>query len=223
MTEPPLRILCVIGTSAAKSAMHTVLGHIAHRLQALGADVDVFDQILNRNPDCFSIRNCPIPAHQFLHLKERVERTDTFRFSQHRITMAASPARSKTFSIISGRNSPESFLRRWFALKRKALPSLISLRTVARQCYAWTLPYGVSFASSTDLQDGEIISAALDERIECSSRTVKSMEEFSANSAKPICPVNIRGFSARMRQRRAVAEQCDEISPASLVQLQPQT
>ena len=41
MTKP-LQVLCVIGTSAAKSATHTVIAHIARRLEALGAEIDIF-------------------------------------------------------------------------------------------------------------------------------------------------------------------------------------
>jgi FMN reductase len=47
----------------------------------------------------------------------------------------------------------------------KGLTVIDQLRTVARQCYVWTLPYGLAFASP-DLKDGEIVTAALNKRIE---------------------------------------------------------
>ena len=34
--------------------------------------------------------------------------------------------------------------------------SSFPIRTIARQCYAWTMPYGVSFAEKTDVADGAV-------------------------------------------------------------------
>jgi hypothetical protein len=39
------------------------------------------------------------------------------------------------------------------------------LRTIARQCYAWTLPYGLAFVVP-DLKDGAILSESVNERVE---------------------------------------------------------
>ena len=46
------------------------------------------------------------------------------------------------------------------ASHEKGLTATDQLRTVARQCYAWTLPYGISFAENTDLKDGQVASGA---------------------------------------------------------------
>src|SRR5205823_893268 len=43
------------------------------------------------------------------------------------------------------------------ASHEKGLTVSDQLRTVARQCYAWTLPYGISFADNTDMKDGQVI------------------------------------------------------------------
>ncbi len=39
------------------------------------------------------------------------------------------------------------------------------IRTVARQCYAWTLPYGISFHEESDFVEGQTIGRALDSRL----------------------------------------------------------
>ena len=41
------------------------------------------------------------------------------------------------------------------ASHEKGLTVTDQLRTVARQCYAWSLPYGDSFADRDDLKDGK--------------------------------------------------------------------
>jgi NAD(P)H-dependent FMN reductase len=74
MTKQPLKVLCVVGTSAAKSATHTVIGHVARRLQLLGADVDMFDP--SKEPLLLFNPESAYSAGEFLQLKERVEQAD---------------------------------------------------------------------------------------------------------------------------------------------------
>src|SRR5439155_16337526 len=52
------------------------------------------------------------------------------------------------------------------ASHEKGLTVTDQLRTVARQCYAWTLPYGVAFAGNDDVRDGEIVNDDLKKRLE---------------------------------------------------------
>jgi azobenzene reductase len=75
MTKP-LQVLCVVGTSAAQSATHAVVGHIAHRLQALGADVDIFDP--SKEPLLLFNPESSYSADEFLQLKRRVEQADAY-------------------------------------------------------------------------------------------------------------------------------------------------
>jgi FMN reductase len=59
------------------------------------------------------------------------------------------------------------------ASHEKGLTVTDQLRTVARQCYAWTLPYGVSFAEKDDVKDGKVASDALRKRLEMFVRDVR--------------------------------------------------
>ena len=149
MTEPPLRILCVIGTSAAKSATHTVVGHIARRLRTLGADLDVFDPskepLLLFNPESSYL------AHQFLQLKERVEQADVYVLGTPDYHGSISST-LKNFLDHFWQEFTGKLFAQVVCSHEKGLTVIDQLRTVARQCYAWTLPYGLSFTNSTDLQ-----------------------------------------------------------------------
>jgi len=40
------------------------------------------------------------------------------------------------------------------------------IRTVLRQCYAWSLPYGVSFMDKADLSEGAVSSDALTKKLD---------------------------------------------------------
>jgi FMN reductase len=48
----------------------------------------------------------------------------------------------------------------------KGLTVIDQLRTMARQCYAWSLPYGISFSSPGDVNEGKVITEALERRVE---------------------------------------------------------
>jgi NAD(P)H-dependent FMN reductase len=163
MTESALKVLCVVGTSAAKSATHTVVGHIARRLHTLGADVDVFDP--NKEPLLLFNPESSYAAGEFLQLKERVEQADAYVLGTPDYHGSISST-LKNFLDHFWHEFTGKVFAQVLCSHEKGLTVIDQLRTAARQCYAWTLLYGLSFASSTDLKDGEIITTALNERIE---------------------------------------------------------
>ena len=59
------------------------------------------------------------------------------------------------------------------ASHEKGLTVHDQLRTVARQCYAWTMPYGVSFVEKQDVVDGKVESDALKNRLEMLARDLR--------------------------------------------------
>jgi len=58
------------------------------------------------------------------------------------------------------------------ASHEKGLTAHDQLRTIARQCYAWSLPYAVSFEEKKDVIDGQIASDAFQTRLEMMVRDV---------------------------------------------------
>ncbi len=58
------------------------------------------------------------------------------------------------------------------ASHEKGLTVTDQLRTVARQCYAWSLPYGVACIDVEDVKNGAIISNSLAQRLEMFVRDV---------------------------------------------------
>lgn len=161
MTKP-LQVLCVVGTSAAQSATHAVVGHITHRLQALGADVDVFDPsnepLLLFNPES------SYSAYEFLQLKGRVEQADAYVLATPDYHGSISST-LKNFLDHFWQEFTGKLFAQVVCSHEKGLTVVDQLRTVARQCYAWSLPYGLSFAT-IDLKDGAIVTEALQRRIE---------------------------------------------------------
>jgi len=86
------------------------------------------------------------------------------------------------------------------ASHEKGLTVTDQLRTVARQCYAWTLPYGVAFADEEDVRDGQIVSDALKQRIEMFVRDVRVYGALLARQRRGDLAGTEPGFLARHRK-----------------------
>ena len=85
------------------------------------------------------------------------------------------------------------------ASHEKGLTAIDQLRTVARQCYAWTLPYGVSLTDNIDVKNGEIASDALKQRLEMLVRDLRVYGEVLARQRKTDLAGTEPGFLARHR------------------------
>jgi NAD(P)H-dependent FMN reductase len=220
MTEPALKVLCVVGTSAAKSATHTVLEHIARRLQTLGADVDVFDP--NKEPLLLFNPESSYAAREFLQLKKRVEQADAYVLGTPDYHGSISST-LKNFLDHFWQEFTGKLFAQVVCSHEKGLTVIDQLRTVARQCYAWTLPYGLSFASSTDLKDGEIIAAALAERIKMFVHDLQVYGLVLRQQRRADLSSRYPGFLARMRETRGITNATDDVSLADVAQFQSQT
>jgi FMN reductase len=58
------------------------------------------------------------------------------------------------------------------ASHEKGLTTHDQLRTVARQCYAWPLPYGASLQEKVDVDNGSVISKTANERLDMMARDI---------------------------------------------------
>jgi NAD(P)H-dependent FMN reductase len=215
MTQP-LQVLCVVGTSAAKSATHTVIGHIARRLRALGADVDVFDP--SREPLLLFNPESSYAAHEFLQLKERVEKADAYVLGTPDYHGSVSST-LKNFLDHFWQEFTGKLFAQVVCSHEKGLTVIDQLRTVARQCYAWTLPYGLSFASSTDLKDGDVIAAGLDERTEMFVHDLQVYGLVLRQQRSADLSGTNPGFLARIREDRSVAAVTANVFPSDVVRV----
>lgn len=163
MSEPKLNVLAVIGSLHQKSVTSAVLRHVARQLENQGCAVDILD--LAKEP--LALYN-PDTAHEgaaFAALRIRVEHAD--------VIILGTPDYHGCISSVM-KNFLDHFWHEFagklfatvVASHEKGLTVIDQLRTVARQCYAWTLPYGVSFTEGHDVKDGKIVNDALSKRLE---------------------------------------------------------
>ena len=198
MPDAPLSILAVVGSLHRDSVTRAVIAHVAKRLRAEGCVVDVLD--LENEP--LALYN-PDTSHDqpgYAELQSRVERAD--------VVILGTPDYHGSFS-----GAMKNFLDHFWhefagklfatvvASHEKGLTVIDQLRTVARQCYAWTLPYGVSFKEDVDVNGQEIVSPAFEKRLEMLIRDARVYGEVLARQRRADLAATDPGFLARHRNK----------------------
>lgn len=198
MTPAPVNILAVAGSLNRNSVTCIVIKLIAGRLRTAGSEVDVLD--LAEEP--LPLYN-PESSHgheSFPKLKRRVERADVLLLGTPDYHGSVSGTMKNFLDHFW-----EEFAGKLFATvvasHEKGLTVTDQLRTVARQCYAWSMPYAVSFADKTDVKDGQIVSDSFRQRVEMFARDIRVYGELLARQRHADLAGVEPGFLARHRRK----------------------
>lgn len=192
-----MNALAVIGSLHSESVTRAVLNHVALQLREYGCTVDVLD--LEKEP--MAIYN-PDTAHDlpgFEPLKARVEVADVLILGTPDYHGSMSGA-MKNFLDYFWREFAGKLFVPIVASHEKGLTVIDQLRTVARQCYAWVLPYSVSFSEATDVKDGEIASDSFRRRLEMMVRDTRVYGQVLAHQRLADLHGTEPGFMARYRR-----------------------
>jgi NAD(P)H-dependent FMN reductase len=197
MSEPKLKVLAVVGSTHAASVTRVVISHVAAELRQHGYEVDVLD--LHQEPLALLNVESTYTQPGFAVLKARVEAADVFILGTPDYHGSMSGA-LKNFLDHFWREFAGKLFATIVASHEKGLTVTDQLRTVARQCYAWSLPYGVSFAEKQDVAGGAIVSEAFRARLEMLIRDVRVYGELLANQRRTDLAGTDAGFLARLRK-----------------------
>ena len=196
MNELPLNVLCVIGTSAARSATHVIVENVALRLFALGVNVDVFDP--HKEPLSLFNPESSYRSDEFVRLKSRVEQADAYLLATPDYHGSISST-LKNFLDHFWQEFTGKLFAQVVCSHEKGLTVIDQLRTVARQCYAWTLPYGLSFSADTDLKDGVTLTQPLQHRVEMLVHDIRAYGLLLRQQRQSDLSGGSPGFLARLR------------------------
>lgn len=196
MTERPLKVLAVVGSLNRISATRDVVQHAAGQLRGRGAEVDVLD--LLEEPLALFNPDSAHGARGFDALKKRVEQADVYMLGTPDYHGSISSA-MKNFLDHFWHEFAGKLFATIVASHEKGLTVTDQFRTVARQCYAWTMPYGVSFADDMDVKDGEIISEGFRKRLEMFVHDVHRYGALLARQRQTDLAGTEPGFLARWR------------------------
>jgi len=199
MSETKLNVLAVVGSLNEKSVTRVVIQAAADQLRATGCEVDVLD--LLREP--LPLYN-PGTAYQqpgFAALKARVVAADAFLLGSPDYHGTVSSA-MKNFLDHFWKEFTGKLMAPLVASHEKGLTVIDQLRTITRQCYAWPLPYGVSFMDKADVSDGRIVSDSLARRLEMLVRDVRVYGRLLARQRAADLAGDEPGFMAQLRKPR---------------------
>jgi NAD(P)H-dependent FMN reductase len=194
--ESALRVLAVAGSLNSESVIRVVVRETARQLEAFGCVVDVLDLLQEPlplyNPDT------AYDAPAFPALKQRVDWADVLLLGTPDYHGSISSA-MKNFLDHFWREFAGKLFATIVASHEKGLTVTDQLRTVARQCYAWTLPYGVSFVGKEDLTHGKVSGADLARRLQMMTRDIAVYGRLLAAQRRADLASKEHCFMARLR------------------------
>ncbi len=196
MSETSLKILAVVGSLHRASVTRTVILHAAQQLQDGGCSVDILD--FEKEP--LALYN-PDTAHEgpaYSALRARVDQADAILLGTPDYHGSMSSA-TKNFLDHFWREFAGKLFATIVASNEKGLTVTDQLRTVARQCYAWTLPYGVSFIEDEDVKEGKIAGESFKKRMEMLVRDMRVYGQLIARQRRADLSGAEPGFMARLR------------------------
>src|SRR6059036_1548314 len=196
MAQPSLNLLAVVGSLNRTSTTRLVVNHVAEQLKAAGSAVDLLD--LLDEPLALFNPDCAHEAEGFSHLRARVEQADVYILGTPDYHGSISSAMKNFLDHFWHEFAGKLFVT-IVASHEKGLTVTDQLRTVARQCYAWTLPYGVSFADNEDVNAGQIVSDALKKRLDMFVRDVRVYGTLLARQRRSDLAGSEPGFMAKHR------------------------
>jgi FMN reductase len=200
-TGPSLRVLAVAGSLNRDSTTRVVIGEAARQLAQRGCEVDILD--FQKDPLPLYNPNTAYDEPFFPALKRRVDQAD--------VLLLGTPDYHGGISSVM-----KSFLDHfWHEFAGKLFATIVSshekgltvtdqLRTVARQCYAWSLPYGVSFTGDEDVKNGRITNAAVNERLTMMCRDIAVYGRLLAGQRRIDLASTEPGFMERLRDTNRV-------------------
>jgi FMN reductase len=197
MPENALHVLCVVGSLNASSITRVVITSIAEQLRAAGCAVDVLD--LDQEPLPLYDPDTAKDQPHFAPLQARVARADVFILGTPDYHGSISSA-LKNFLDHFWHEFAGKLFCPVVASHEKGLTVMDQLRTVARQCYAWALPYGVSFMEKTDVANGQIVSDSLKKRITMLVRDARVYGSVLATQRQADLAGTDPGFMERLRK-----------------------
>jgi FMN reductase len=196
MAESPLTILAVVGSLQRNSITRTVVHHVAKELQKAGCKVDILDFL--KEP--LALYN-PDTAHElpgYAELKGRVDQADVLVLGTPDYHGSLSGA-MKNFLDHFWHEFAGKLFATIVASHERGLTVTDQLRTIARQCYAWSLPYGISFAEDVDIKEGRIVNERLRQRLDMLIRDARVYGGLIARQRRADLTSAEPGFMAKHR------------------------
>jgi len=197
MPNASCNVLLVVGSLHETSITRVAINHLADNLSADGCEVNTLDFIEDPlplfNPDTVWDQDYyPILKQQIVAANVIVLGTPDYHGSIS--------STLKNFLDHFWKEFAGKLFATVVASHEKGLTVHDQLRTVARQCYAWVMPYGVSFMEKVDVKDGKVVSDELRNRLEMLQHDIQSYGRILAAQRTADLAGTVPGFLAQLRK-----------------------
>ncbi len=190
--------MAVVGSLHEKSVTKVVVNHMAEGLREAGCEVDLLDLADEKLP--LVNTDITFSADYYGPLKKRVERADAFVLGTPDYHGSVSGT-LKNFTDHFWKEFTGKLFAPVVASHEKGLTVHDQLRTIARQCYAWSLPYAVSFEEKKDVIDGAVVSDSFRERLEMMIHDIRVYAGLLADQRTADLAGEDPSFMARLREK----------------------
>jgi FMN reductase len=197
MDSHSLKVLGVVGSLNQKSVTRIVVKYSIEALAREGCEVDIFDPV-KEQLDLFN-SDSAYNSEIYAGLQKRVERADVMLLGTPDYHGSISSA-LKNFLDHFWREFAGKLFVSIVSSPEKGLTVTDQIRTVARQCYAWTLPYGISFVEKEDIKDEAVASDALKKRLEMMASDICHYGTVLARQRQNDLGASHPGFLSRYRK-----------------------
>lgn len=192
------RVLVVSGSPSVQSSVRAIMALLARQLSTAGAGVDLLDLAETPLP-MFNPDNAYTRA-DYPELRRRMEVADVLLVGTPDYHGGMSST-LKNFLDHFWNEYAGKLIAAVVASYDKGLTVTDQIRTAARQCYAWSLPYAVTYADKVDVKDGQVISEALGQRLEMLVRDLRIYGALLAQQRQADLQSGDPGFLARYRPK----------------------
>ena len=197
MPDISCNVLLVVGSLHETSITRVVINHLADNLSADGCEVNTLD--FSEDPLPLFNPDTVWDQDYYPILKEQIVAADV-------IVLGTPDYHGSISSTL--KNFLDHFWKEFagklfvtvVASHEKGLTVHDQLRTVARQCYAWVMPYGVSFMEKVDVKDGQIATDELKNRLEMLQKDIQAYGRVLADQRATDLSGNTPGFLAQLRK-----------------------
>ncbi len=196
MSDTSLSILSVVGSLHGSSVTRDVILDLNARLSGLGCTCDTLDLSVEKldllNPDT------SYSQPGYADLKKRVQTADVLLLGTPDYHGSMSGALKNFFDHFWKEFAGKLFAP-IVASHEKGLTVTDQVRTVARQCYAWSMPYAMSFVEKQDVGEGRILNEVFEKRLEMFARDIEVYGRLLSIQRKADLKGSDSGFMARYR------------------------
>jgi len=197
MSEESCNVLLVVGSLHENSVTRVAINHLADNLSTAGCEVNTLDFIEDPlplfNPDTVWEQD------YYSLLKKQILAADVIVLGTPDYHGSISST-LKNFLDHFWKEFAGKLFATVVASHEKGLTVHDQLRTVARQCYAWAMPYGVSFLEKVDVKDGKVASEEFEKRLEMLQSDIQTYGRILSAQRAADLSRNHPGFMAQLRK-----------------------